>query len=155
MKILLLSIVYFAFFPVQYVSEHKTAKDLFYQKSNLNLYNQGPQPKSPARNWFSIGDIPDSFKQKSISTTISYRLIISKTGKISKCSAVDSSDIGLEQIVCERILVNADFSPALNEVDEPTEGIFEGKFNISYDVKIVPKKGCNHIDLAGTYIITC
>ncbi len=122
-------------------------EDKIFTENHYEILNaQGPVPKSPTRNWFGISDIPENLRQSSITTTVNYRLVISDKGKIVNCTAIDKSGYGLEHIVCEKIIANADFFPAIGESNLPTEGVFEGAFNITYDVKIIKKTGCgiNH-----------
>ena len=88
-----------------------------------------PAPANSPSNWAMDSDYPTGAKQRGEGGAVDYLIIISPEGRVSQCQITQSSGSAeLDQRTCEVFYARAMFKPAMDENNNPTSGLYKGRF---------------------------
>jgi TonB family protein len=86
----------------------------------------GPTSVGDVPSWISSDDYPLAAIEAGEEGTVSVRLIVDKTGKLSGCTIKKSSGSAvLDEATCAVLSRNARFRPVVNSRGQPVQGVFQ------------------------------
>lgn len=118
------------FKPTKIVLVDGSGKEFWKCTPGLPAPNAAPKPKGNPGAWVSSSDYPSSALRDRQSGTVSFNLIVDRTGAVTDCYISSSSGFpDLDLQTCSVLKRRASFKPATDSESNPTDGIWASSFH--------------------------
>lgn len=118
------------FKPTKIVLVDGSGKEFWKCTPGLPAPNAPPQPRSNPGTWVSSSDYPSSALREGQSGTVSFNLIVDRTGAVTDCFISTSSGFQeLDLQTCSVLKRRARFKPATDSQSNPTDGTWASSFH--------------------------